>query len=100
MTLRIVPPAEAELTEGILYYEAQRPGLGVEFAREVKAAIRQIVQFPNAWQVVAQDARSCRTKRFPYQIIYLARGETIHILAIIHAQRHPRRWQDRLRELE
>ena len=100
MTVRFLPPAEAELAEGIAYYESQRPGLGAEFAREVQGAIRRIAQFPQAWAAVTQNARSCLTDRFPYHVVYRPRSDIIYVVAVVHAHRRPRTWHDRLREQE
>jgi len=98
MTVRFLSPAEAELAEAITYYESQRQGLGAEFAREVEATIQRIAQFPHAWGAVTQNARSCLTDRFPYHVVYQLRGETIHVVAVVHARCSPRSWQERLRD--
>ncbi len=44
------PEAERELDEVIDWYELRAPGLGLNFADEVQAAIGRAVAFPLAWQ--------------------------------------------------
>ena len=40
--------AETEFDKAVDYYEECRAGLGMEFAKEVYAAIARVVQFPEA----------------------------------------------------
>jgi len=49
MKIEFLPPAIAELTDAISYYNVQSEGLGYEFAAEVKRTLERIVQYPNAW---------------------------------------------------
>ena len=42
--------AEAELNQAVDYYNSCRPNLGWEFAREVHAAIQNILAHPTAWK--------------------------------------------------
>lgn len=98
MTVRFLPPAEAELAEAIAYYDSQRQGLGAEFARAVQTAIERIAKFPHAWTAVSHNARSCLTDRFPYHVVYQLSGVTIYVVAVVHAHRRPRSWQERRRE--
>jgi hypothetical protein len=57
--------AEAELDQEIGYYEDCLPGLGLDFAGEVYAAIERIVQFPKAWSLISRRTRRCLVSRFP-----------------------------------
>ena len=90
--------AERELTEAVNYYNEQRPGLGFEFAAEVKVAFDRIEAFPGAWQPFSTRARRYVLHRFPYGVLYQAVGDDILVLAIMHLRRHPRRWQERLEQ--
>ena len=46
MTFRFLPPAEAELLEGISYYSAIRPELGSRFEQAIAEAVRNAVAHP------------------------------------------------------
>ena len=48
MTFRFLPPAEAELLEGISYYSAIRPELGSRFEQAIAEAVRNAVAHPCA----------------------------------------------------
>jgi hypothetical protein len=48
MKIEFLPPARAELTDAISYYNTQSEGLGYEFAAEVKRTLERIVQYPDA----------------------------------------------------
>ncbi len=96
MNIRFLEPARAELIDTVNYYNRQRQGLGVEFAEEVRAATDRIIEYPEAWPLIAKRTRRCRTKRFPYGIIYQVRGDTILIVAVLHLRREPRNWKARI----
>jgi plasmid stabilization system protein ParE len=96
MRVELLSAAEAELVEAVSYYNAQSEGLGFEFAAEVKQTIKRIVQFPDAWQRLSARSRRCRTKRFPYGVVYQIRDDVILIVAIMHLRRHPDTWKSRL----
>ncbi len=96
MNIQFLEPARAELLDAVSYYNHQRQGLGVEFADEVRLAIQRIIEYPQAWPLVAKRTRRCRTKRFPYGIIYQIRGDTLIIVAVLHLRREPRSWKARI----
>jgi len=101
MNVQYLEPAVAELYEAISFYNIQRQGLGLEFAKEVQDTIERIKQNPEAWTTVyrSKRARRCLTNRFPYGIIYQIRDNTIMIVAVMHQRRRPQTWQSRLREI-
>lgn len=96
MNIRILSCAEQELADAVDHYNEQCPGLGFEFAAEVKNTLSRIVSFPNAWPLFSQRARRCMTNRFPYGVLYQIRTNHILIMAIMHLKRDPGRWQERL----
>ncbi len=98
MNLRFLKAAERELDEAVEYYEAQVPGLGAEFLKEVRAARERIEQYPEAWQPISKRARRCLVNRFPYGIIYqIRRAENeLLIVAVAHLHRKPAYWRNRI----
>jgi plasmid stabilization system protein ParE len=64
VNVRFLDAARNDLREAIMYYEAQRPGLGREFRDEVKATIERIAKLPEAWRLLSKNTRRCRTHRF------------------------------------
>jgi plasmid stabilization system protein ParE len=47
MTLSFRPEAEREMLEAKAWYEARSPGLGLEFARAVEAALMNAARHPS-----------------------------------------------------
>lgn len=96
MQVEFLAPAELELIEAVVFYNDEAEGLGYEFAAEVERTIGCIMEYPNAWTRLSKRTRRCRTNRFPYGVIYQARGDVILIVAIMHLHRDPKSWNDRL----
>jgi plasmid stabilization system protein ParE len=96
MRFYFLEPAKDELNDAIAYYEAQRDGLGQQFADEVRKSIQRILDHPEAWTQLSRNTRCCRMNRFPFGIVYQARGGEILIVAIMHLHRKPEYWKDRL----
>lgn len=88
-------PAEIEFEKEVTYYNRQRPGLGYEFAEEVASTIARIMRFPEAWPKLSTRTRRCRTKRFPYGVIYQIREDIILVVAVAHLKRKPFYWRRR-----
>jgi len=95
MTFRFHPEAEIELSNAIDYYEESRQNLGLEFAQEAFAAIRRIIDFPEAWQSMTSDTRRHLTNRFPFGIIYMIVEHEIVIIAVMHLNKAPDYWKKR-----
>jgi plasmid stabilization system protein ParE len=91
------PEAKAELDGAVDYYHACQAELGLDFAREVYAAIQSILAYPEAWTRLSKNTRRCLVHRFPYGVIYQITGGTILIIAIMQLNRRPGYWKDRAR---
>ena len=96
MDVVFLAPAQAEFAETVVYYNAQREGLGEEFAEEVQRTIARISEYPEAWSLLSRRTRRCPTNRFPYGIIDQSRGNTLLIIAVMHLHRAPQTWRSRL----
>lgn len=96
MRAEILNIAEAELQETIDYYNMQSEGLGFEFALEVKDTISRIVLYPRAWTPLSNRTRRCRTKRFPYALVYQVREDFVLIVAVMHLRKDPEYWKTRV----
>jgi plasmid stabilization system protein ParE len=78
VTYRFLSPAQRELSEAVQYYEKASPGLGLEFLDEIEKTVERILQDPDAWTRVAEHHPRCRTRRFPYGVIYSIQLERGH----------------------
>ena len=98
MKLKLLNAAKSDVADAIAYYNSKEPGLGSEFAAEVRKAIERILQFPNAWAFVSSRARRCQVNRFPYGVFYSLKNNVVFVIAVLHNRREPRAWQMRLDE--
>ena len=87
--------AETEFDKAVEYYEGCRPGLGLEFAQEVYAAIARVVQFPEAWTPMSRNTRRCLVNRFPFGVIYRVKSGYIEVVAVADLRRRPGYWRHR-----
>ena len=99
MNVRFIKAARDEFDGAIRYYDSQKEGLGDEFKTEVEAAIHRIQFWPRAWSAAGNDARVCKTKRFPYGVVYLTDPGEIVVIAVAHLHRRAGYWKRRLKGL-
>jgi hypothetical protein len=88
--------AELEFDKAIEYYEGCQTGLGLEYAQEIYAAIKRIIQFPEAWPPLSKKTRRCLVNRFPFGIIYQVKSGLLKIIAVADLRRRPNYWKDRV----
>lgn len=96
MTFRFLSPAEQDLAEAVAYYEGASPGLGMVFIDEVELTVCRILLNPEAWTKISDNHRRCRTRRFPYGVIYSIENEIIVIAAVMNLHQHPNIWKQRV----
>lgn len=95
------PEASAELEDAAVWYNGQRPRLGVEFVEAVDAALRQVARWPEIGRIVPglpndMPARRFPVARFPYHVVYLEWQGVIRLLAFAHDRRLPGYWFSRV----
>jgi len=96
MKIQLLEAAKVELDEAIDYYNHEAPGLGEDFLIEILNVLGRIDKYPEAWHPLSRRTRRCRTRRFPYGIIYQIRGDEILIIAIANLHRKPNYWKTRI----
>lgn len=97
MSLPLVfrPAAQAEYDTAAAWYEAQQPGLGADFAAEIRRVLNVIADHPERYALVRGDVREALVSRFPYAIYYRVRARRVIVLAVFHTSRNPLIWQSR-----
>jgi len=95
LNVRFLKPARTELREAVIYFETQHAGLGKQFRDEVFESVERIKQYPDAWSLLNDNIRRCRTQRFPYGLIYEVTDSEILIIAVAHMHRRPEYWKTR-----
>jgi plasmid stabilization system protein ParE len=96
MTFRFLPPAQAELFDGISYYSAIRAELGLRFEQAVADAVRSAVAHPERGAYRSKNTRRWLVKGFPFGVIYRATEAEVLIIAVAHQRRRPEYWAQRV----
>jgi toxin ParE1/3/4 len=96
MTHDFHPEARLEYLEAACFYESRRSGLGAAFTIEVEGTIRRILEGPERCRLIEQDVHTCRTRTFPYSILYTIESDSVLIVAVMHLRREPGYWRNRL----
>ena len=89
------PRADLDVEATVRWYEHQRPGLGLEFLEELRAAYTRIVTRPLGYQDVGLGTRRALLRRFPYAVYNVIGNDVIAVLAVLHASRDPAEWHRR-----
>ncbi len=94
--LIIRPEAKADLLDTFHWYQEQRQGLGHNFKLCVEEVISKIQSNPHIHKTIFQNVRRSVTKRFPFGVFYTVENEKIIVLAVMHAQRDPLKWENKI----
>ncbi len=98
--VRLLDVAEAEVLEAARYYNSECRGLGDTFIEHVRNTLNRIADYPEAFGFAAEKIRVKQVTRFPYAILYHVKRDEVIVLAVMHAHRNPKVWQERLKLLD
>lgn len=90
--LKFSARAAREVGAAYDWYETQSPGLGLEFELAFELQLKRLEQVPLLYPEVVPDVRRTLLSRFPFGVFYVVGGDLVHILAVIHNVRNPKRW--------
>ena len=98
---RIHEEAVAEIDSTVAWYDGQRPGLGLDYLAEVRAAIAIVREAPSlgtAFPGVSAEAcaRRRRLRRFPHVVVFVESANEYVIVAVAHLRRGPGYWLARV----
>lgn len=93
--IRYRPEAVEDVMAAFEWYEAKRPGLGVEFRMALTDAEQLLARTPETFPVVYRGLRRLLLHRFPYSVYFRIGQEGVDIQGCIHQARHPRTWRSR-----
>jgi plasmid stabilization system protein ParE len=94
--IRILDEAERDLFAGVLFYEAQDPGLGDYFLDSISADIDSLQLFGGIHPV--RSGRHCLlATKFPYAIYYKVVNRVVHVQAVLDCRRDPAWIEKRLK---
>jgi mRNA-degrading endonuclease RelE of RelBE toxin-antitoxin system len=85
--------ASLEYIAAYEWYELKQKGLGDSFMNAVEDCLVRIKQQPALYSKIKGNFRQIKVHSFPYTIVYefFPRKKLIHIAAIHHTSRHPKR---------
>ena len=84
--------ADIEVEEAALWYEEQRPGLGLEYMAAVSRVILDIGENPERFPVWRQTWRRALLHRFPYVVFFMIDEDRVVVWAVAHTKRRPGYW--------
>ena len=68
--LVIEEEAESELAGSVAFYEERRTGLGLDFERATRDALKRIASTPDRWPPGKYGTRHYAMERFPFVVHY------------------------------
>jgi len=96
VTYTFHPEARLEYLDAAAYYESRKPGVGSAFTIEVEATIARILERPDRFRTIHKGVHTCRTRTFPYAILYTIEQGALLIVAVMHLRREPGYWRKRI----
>jgi plasmid stabilization system protein ParE len=89
LRIRLLAEARQDLREARDWYEQQRKGLGREFVAILVETLDTIVERPESFPQVHNDARRARMRKFPFGVFFRLPGDAIRVTAILNLRRDP-----------
>ncbi len=84
--VRLQPEAIQAAARIYQYYEKERKGLGERFLKALNTCYGDLQKNPN-FQIRKSRYRYIMLHRFPYRVIYVVEGSTVHVYTIRHMGR-------------
>jgi plasmid stabilization system protein ParE len=75
---------------------AAATGLGGDFSVALEEAVIRVEAMPLLYAMVFRDVRRGKLRTFPYLIYYRVLSDRIEVIAVLHGNRDPKLWQERL----
>ncbi|MGL4514063.1 MAG: type II toxin-antitoxin system RelE/ParE family toxin [Lacipirellulaceae bacterium] len=98
MILRVLPRAESEIAEAILFLDERAPGRGDNFLKALDATIGRVLGRPRQFGFyegapLRNPLRRAIVERFPYLVLFHADDVEVVVVAVAHASRRPGYWE-------
>jgi len=88
--LKLQKQAVLDITDGYIWYEDAKEGLGDEFLLEVNKGLKKAEQNPILFSAISEHFRKLKVSRFPYLVLYEIEENFIFITSIWHTSRKPK----------
>lgn len=87
----ILPTAELDTIEALIFYDTQQPGLGERFLNSIEESYKKLSESPQYYSYInsKKDLRDVKIKDFPFVIIYQIAEDRVLILRVFNTNRNP-----------
>jgi len=91
VTVRLTPPARAQLLADVAYINAERPTAARDFRARVEGALRRIIDFPESGRVIPEFSRLGFREVLvgSYRLFYRVQGDVIWVVGVWHDAQMP-----------
>ena len=87
MRLIIEPLAQADIDEIADWYDGQDFDVGSAFLVSLKSLFSRVTANPARYPLHKPGLRRARLQRFPHNVFYIHKSESVFIIAVLHHRR-------------
>lgn len=87
--------SELDIQAAALWYEDQRPGLGMRFLGGLEEVFRRIGNNPKQFPQLEGEVRRALLSHFPYGVYFVEGADHVTVLGVLHLHREPDMWKSR-----
>lgn len=91
MRLQYTDRAKDDLEMAFEWYERQRRGLGFEFLDCIELSVKNIIRFPEIYQISYSNFHRCVIRRFPFSIFYTIESNEIIVHSVFDNRQDPKK---------
>lgn len=92
-TLEFTEEARLDIQETVDWYDSRREGLGDEFLLSLEATVSNLQRNPFHYPLRYDQVRRILLRRFPYQVVFVMKEQTIGVPGVLHTRRDPTIWK-------
>ena len=93
LRVRISREARRDIRGAAVWYEAERPGLGLRFLGEIDRLLERIADGPSQFPKMSRGVRRGLARRFPFAVYFTTLETEVVVRAVLHMRRHPDTWK-------
>jgi plasmid stabilization system protein ParE len=93
--IRFRPEVVDDLSAASAWYGRERAVLGDAFLSAVERCVETLASDARLHPVVHRDVRRALVSRFPYAVYFVADGDVVTVIAVLHVRRNPEAWHAR-----
>jgi toxin ParE1/3/4 len=95
--VKVLPDADHEANEAVVWYEERVEGLGGRFRESIEYTVLAIMENTLAFPVVeGTRIRRALVEGFPYIVLFTIEEDFVLVISVFHTSRNPMIWRGRL----